>query len=83
MQATSGNGNSGGDFDFEVLFLFGDANGDYVVDFSDLGIVLNNYDNHSGTATLSIGDVNGDGNVDFTDLGIVLNNYYNSIYPHP
>jgi hypothetical protein len=50
----------------------GDANGDDVVDFADLGILLNNY-NQSGS--FSAGDFNASGDVDFTDLGILLNNY--------
>ena len=50
----------------------GDANGDDVVDFTDLGIVLNNY-NLPGT--FSTGDFDRSGTVDFTDLGILLNNY--------
>ena len=50
----------------------GDANGDHVVDFTDLGILLNNY---SQAGTFATGDFNNSGNVDFTDLGILLNNY--------
>ena len=50
----------------------GDANGDDVVDFTDLGILLNNY-NLAGS--FSTGDFDNTGIVDFTDLGILLNNY--------
>ena len=50
----------------------GDANGDDVVDFTDLGILLNSY-NLAGT--FATGDFNNSGTVDFTDLGILLNNY--------
>ena len=58
---------------FSMLTLFpGDANGDQVVDFTDLGILLNNYDQ---PGTFATGDFDGSGIVDFNDLGILLNNY--------
>ena len=50
----------------------GDANGDHVVDFTDLGILLNNYDQ---PGTFATGDFDHTGIVNFTDLGILLNNY--------
>ena len=50
----------------------GDANDDKVVDFTDLGILLNNY-NQSGT--FLTGDFDNSNSVDFTDLGLLLNNY--------
>jgi hypothetical protein len=50
----------------------GDANGDLVVDFADLGILLNHY-NQPGT--FPDGDFDATGIVDFADLGILLNNY--------
>ena len=59
---------------YPLLFL-GDANGDQVVDFTDLGILLNNY-NQPGT--FAAGDFNRSSTVDFTDLGILLNNYNQS-----
>ncbi len=47
----------------------GDANGDGVVNFGDLNIVLSNF----GAAGAGVpGDVNGDGLVNFADLNIVL-----------
>lgn len=46
----------------------GDANGDSLVDFADLNIVLSEY----GQAGALPGDVNGDGVVDFLDLNLVL-----------
>ena len=52
--------------------ILGDANGDGSVDFTDLGILLNNYDQ---PGTFASGDFNNSGTVDFTDLGILLNNY--------
>lgn len=45
----------------------GDLNGDRVVDFADLNMILSNYG--SGTALF---DTNGDGRVDFADLNLVL-----------
>ena len=50
----------------------GDANIDGTVDFTDLGIILNHF-NQPGTA--SDGDADGSGTVDFADLGLLLNNY--------
>jgi hypothetical protein len=47
----------------------GDANGDRVIDFEDLNIVLSSF----GQAGASVpGDVNGDGSVNFLDLNLVL-----------
>ncbi len=54
--------------------LVGDANGDNVVNFADLNIVLSAF----GTLTkggVAGGDVNGDGRVDFVDLNIVLSDF--------
>ncbi len=53
----------------------GDANGDWSVDVSDLGVLATNY-NTSG-AVWGEGDFNYDGNVDVTDLGL-LATYYNT-----
>ena len=53
----------------------GDVNFDNVVDFTDLGILLNNYNQVS---TFASGDFDYSGMVDFTDLGILLNNYNQS-----
>ncbi len=50
----------------------GDANGDGVVDFADLNIVLGSY-NETGQGLP--GDFDGDGDVDFADLNTVLTNY--------
>ena len=59
-----------------VLSQFpGDADGSGTVDFTDLGILLNNYNQ---TGTFETGDFDGSGTVDFTDLGILLNNYNQS-----
>jgi hapalindole H/12-epi-hapalindole U/12-epi-fischerindole U synthase len=53
----------------------GDANDDKIVDFTDLGILLNNY-NQPGT--FITGDFDNSNSVDFTDLGLLLNNYNQS-----
>jgi hypothetical protein len=58
---------------FTLLPLKGDANGDGVVDISDLNKVLTNYDKAGMTWTQ--GDFNGDGNVSVADLNNVLTNY--------
>ena len=60
------------DIDLFGLLFPGDANGDKVADFTDLGILLNHY-NQAGT--FATGDFDPSGTVDFTDLGILLNNY--------
>lgn len=50
----------------------GDANGDGVVDFADLNIVLTDY----GLAQPGLqGDLDGDGDCDFEDLNLVLSAY--------
>jgi uncharacterized protein YjiK len=68
----SGNGTAGEDFVFYVTVM-PDFNRDMIADFTDLGIILNNYD-MSGM-THAQGDITGDGNVGFEDLGILLNVY--------
>lgn len=55
-----------------VCAVPGDIDGDGVVDFADMSIVLNQF----GLSGPSLpGDVNGDGAVDFADLNIILSNY--------
>ncbi len=49
--------------------LAGDANGDHVVNFADLNIVLSQF-GQSGPGLA--GDVTGDGSVNFADLNVVL-----------
>ena len=56
--------------------LPGDASLDGSVDFIDLGILLNNYDQLGNFAA---GDFDFSGKVDFVDLGILLNNYNTSL----
>lgn len=52
----------------------GDANGDRLVNFADLSLVLANF-GASGPVGATPGDVNGDGVVNFADLNIVLANF--------
>jgi hypothetical protein len=52
----------------------GDANGDWMVDVGDLGILAANYGTATG-ATWAKGDFNGDGAVDVGDLGILAAHY--------
>jgi hypothetical protein len=48
----------------------GDANGDGIISFADLNLVLTNF----GFET-DQGDLNGDGLVNFADLNLVLTNF--------
>ncbi|MBL0921072.1 MAG: hypothetical protein IBJ10_02960 [Phycisphaerales bacterium] len=52
-----------------LITCLGDLNGDLVVDFADLNVLLGNY---GGTGA---GDLNGDGDVDFDDLNTLLGFY--------
>ncbi len=54
--------------------LPGDANGDSVVDVTDLGTLATNYRTIGG-AEWADADFTGDGNVDVSDLGILATNY--------
>jgi hypothetical protein len=54
--------------------LPGDLNGDGVVNFTDLNIVLGAFGS-SGVPGMTPGDADGDGVVNFTDLNIVLGNF--------
>ncbi len=49
--------------------VFGDLNGDGVVDGADLGLLLQNW------GQPGLGDLNGDGIVDGADIGLLLNNW--------
>ena len=51
----------------------GDANGDLLVNFDDLNLILENWNMTVPTGTL--GDVNDSGTVDFDDLNILLENW--------
>jgi hypothetical protein len=54
--------------------LTGDANGDGIVNFADLNLVLANF-GFSGTPGSLSGDLNGDGVVNFADLNLVLSSF--------
>jgi hypothetical protein len=64
--------------DFSVLA--GDANGDGRVDFGDLVVLAQNY--NQGGKTQPEGDFNFDGKVDFGDL-VILAQGYNRVLPKP
>lgn len=52
--------------------LVGDVNGDGMVGFDDLNLLLGNY----GLVGMGFeGDIDGDGDVDFADLNLLLDNY--------
>jgi hypothetical protein len=67
----SGDDIEGGDFEFYVTTMPGDANRDNIVSGSDLSIVLNNFNSGPGR-TFAQGDASGDGYVDSSDLNLVL-----------
>lgn len=58
----------------DLLACPGDTNGDRLVDFSDLNVVLSDY-GMSGAPGEFAGDLNADGVVNFGDLNIVLSNF--------
>ena len=57
---------------------YGDANGDGVVDMSDITLLMQymaNYDYDTGTSTMEVGagaDANGDGTVDMSDITLLM-----------
>ena len=71
----SGTG-AGGDFTFDFSLLTGDLNHDGRVDFADL-LVLAQHFNQTGT--YQQGDLNDDGQVDFRDLLILAQHYGHSL----
>jgi hypothetical protein len=66
----SGNGSAGGDFQFVMTLLPGDANLDNVVSGADLAILSAHYNNGQIDELFSEGDFNGDGVVDFSDVAL-------------
>ncbi len=64
----------------EIKFIYGDANGDHVIDSKDIIMIkkyIANYDNQTGTSTVEVdsgADVNGDGKIDSKDV-ILLKKY--------
>ena len=59
---------------FAAASIPGDLNGDGVVNFADLNIVLSNFGN-TGEPGAVPGDANDDGVVNFADLNVVLTNF--------
>ena len=61
------------------LYELGDANLDGDVNSTDLGLLLNNFNNADGLPPAGVGfgggDLDADGIVDSTDLGLLLNNF--------
>jgi len=55
------------------VHVAGDANGDQVIDYIDLGNLACNYD--ATSATWDMGDFNFDGVVDYIDLGLLASEY--------
>jgi hypothetical protein len=59
--------------------LFGDANLDTTVDFTDLVALAQNYNTLDGNRVWTEGDFTYDGNVDFSDLVKLAQNYNTSL----
>jgi hypothetical protein len=66
----SGDGNAGGDFEFIMTLLPGDANLDLAVTSADLTILQNHFNNGQIDELFSEGDFTGDGVVDFDDVAL-------------
>ena len=73
-------GTPGDDLTFGFDILKGDANGDGVVDASDLALVQQNFLKASGQFDPAA-DLTGDGKVNAADLLIVRNNWQNTLAP--
>ena len=64
----------------EIKFIYGDANGDHMIDSKDIIMIkkyIANYDNQTGTSTVEVdsgADANGDGKIDSKDV-ILLKKY--------
>jgi hypothetical protein len=69
----SGDDAAGGDFDFRLTFLPGDADRDNVIGVGDLNAVRNNFS--MTNAQFIHGDSNADGAVNIEDLNYVRNNF--------
>jgi hypothetical protein len=65
------------DWNYDFWVLPGDLNHDRFVDFNDLAVLAQNY-NQSGL-TYTDGDLNGDGTVDFNDLVLLAQRYNTSL----
>jgi hypothetical protein len=66
----SGDGSAGGDFEFIMTLLPGDANLDLQVTTADLAILAGNYNNGQLNELFSEGDFTGDGQVTSADLAM-------------
>jgi hypothetical protein len=73
----SGNGTAGGDFEFRVNVLAGDADGSGTVDVADLGTLATNF-NQTNRGPRH-GDFDGDAAVNVTDLGTLATNFNRSL----
>jgi hypothetical protein len=71
----SGNGSAGGDFNFVLTILPGDATLDLSIDTADLIILLNQFF-AEGNFTFQEGNFNGNSQIDTTDLLYVLNQFF-------
>jgi hypothetical protein len=69
----SGNGTAGGDFEFRINVLPGDASGDGATNVTDLGVLATNF--NQGPRGPRQGDFNGDAMVNVTDLGVLATNF--------
>ena len=58
-----------------IELLAGDVDNNWVVNFTDLTIVNNNYNLPVNQASDPNADIDGNGTINFTDLTIVNNNY--------
>jgi hypothetical protein len=70
------------DATLDFVVLPGDLNRDRTVNFDDLVILGQNY-NQSGGLTYAQGDVTGDGAVDFNDLVLLAQRYGQTLSPPP
>jgi hypothetical protein len=69
----SGDGHTGGTFNFLATLLDGDADLNNVVNFDDYGQLIDNW--MASGAEFTQADFNGDGTVDFTDYQLLVVNY--------
>jgi hypothetical protein len=76
----AGNLQPASDWNYDFWALTGDINRDRAVNFNDLTVVAQNY-NQSGM-TYADGDLTGDGTVDFNDL-VLIAQRYNTSLPAP